>query len=366
MAGLADTTAALKRLRKGLGGGAFRPPVGRLNEVADFGSNPGALRMLTFAPATAPKPALVVVLHGCTQTAEGYQHGAGWATLAERYGFVLLCPEQSPANNPNRCFNWFEPGDIRRGQGEVASIHQMIETAARLYDVDRSRIFVTGLSAGGAMTSAMLATYPETFAAGAIIAGLPYGGADNVQQAFACMMQTPLRPAAEWGERVRAASPHSGPWPRVAVWHGEADSTVSYANAGEIIKQWRDVHDIASVKPNRSAFAHGFRREAWLDDAGAPVVESFSIPGMGHGTPISARGDEGCGAVGPFLLEVGVSSSFEIAKDWGLIHDHPNMAAAATRAPGPEQAHAAGRRHRGLIDIEAIIKKALGAAGLLK
>lgn len=357
MAGLADTTAALKRFSKGFGSPTFQPPVGRLSEVADFGSNPGALRMLTFTPATGPKPALVVVLHGCTQTAEGYQHGAGWATLAERYGFVLLCPEQSVANNANRCFNWFETGDTHRGEGEVASIHQMIETAARLYDIDRGRIFITGLSAGGAMTSAMLATYPETFAAGAIIAGLPYGGAGNVQEAFACMMQTPLRPARDWGDRVRAASSHRGPWPRVAVWHGEADSTVNYANAGEIIKQWRDVHGVASAKPNRSAFHNGHRREAWLDAAGEAVVESFSIPGMGHGTPISEHGGEACGAVGAFLLAVGISSSFEIAKGWGLIHDHP----AKVQASQPS-----GGLRRGPIDIEAIIKKALGAAGLLK
>jgi poly(hydroxyalkanoate) depolymerase family esterase len=154
----------------------------RLQPVSDFGSNPGNLRMFTYSPSQyAPSPVLVVVLHGCTQTAAGYDYGAGWSTLADRYGFALLLPEQQPSNNSNGCFNWFLPGDTRRGGGEALSIRQMIETIVIDKKIDRRRVFITGLSAGGAMTSVMLACYPEVFAAGAIIAGLPYGAAGNVQ-----------------------------------------------------------------------------------------------------------------------------------------------------------------------------------------
>ena len=86
----------------------------RLREVHGFGSNPGALRMFTYLPAgLADQSALVVVLHGCAQTAASYEYGAGWSTLAERYGFALLVPEQQRANNPNGCFNWFQPGDAQ-------------------------------------------------------------------------------------------------------------------------------------------------------------------------------------------------------------------------------------------------------------
>src|SRR5690349_17222082 len=130
----------------------------RLREVRDFGSNPGNLRMFGYRPSTlADNPALVVVLHGCTQTAAGYDLGAGWSTLADRYGFALLLPEQRRSNNPNGCFNWFQPGHSRRGQGEPLSIRQMIEKSVLDYGIDRRRIFVTGLSAGGAMASIMLA-----------------------------------------------------------------------------------------------------------------------------------------------------------------------------------------------------------------
>jgi poly(hydroxyalkanoate) depolymerase family esterase len=144
----------------------FDPVFDRLTEVTGFGSNPGALRMFEYVP-TDPEPALVVVLHGCTQTAASYDFGAGWPTLADRHGFVLLLPEQQPANNAKNCFNWFLAGDIERGRGEAMSIRQMGEKMIVDHGIDRRRVFVTGLSAGGAMTSVMLATYPDVFAAGA-------------------------------------------------------------------------------------------------------------------------------------------------------------------------------------------------------
>ncbi|MDQ4061867.1 MAG: PHB depolymerase family esterase, partial [Pseudomonadota bacterium] len=184
-------------------------PAGRLAEVTGFGSNPGNLRMLAYVPEDLPASApLVVVLHGCTQTAGGYDLGAGWSTLADRYGFALLLPEQQRANNPQGCFNWFQPGHIARGRGEALSIRQMVEHMLREHSLDRRRVFVTGLSAGGAMTGVMLATYPEVFAGGAIIAGLPYGSATSVPEAFESMFQGRTHSEREWGDLVRGASSH--------------------------------------------------------------------------------------------------------------------------------------------------------------
>jgi poly(3-hydroxybutyrate) depolymerase len=98
----------------------------RLREIPTFGSNPGALRMFTYLPPhVSAEAALVVVLHGCTQTAASYDLGAGWSTLADRYGFALLLPEQQRSNNLNGCFNWFQTGDIKREHGEALSIRQM-------------------------------------------------------------------------------------------------------------------------------------------------------------------------------------------------------------------------------------------------
>jgi poly(hydroxyalkanoate) depolymerase family esterase len=373
----------------------------QLEEIQAFGSNPGALRMFAHVPLRVSKQrALVVVLHGCSQSAADYDLGAGWSTLADRFGFCLLLPEQQASNNPNRCFNWFQPGDSERGSGEAQSIRQMIDRMVSDHDIDPRRIFVTGLSAGGAMTSVMLAAYPELFAGGAIVAGLPYGAANNVQQAFETMFQSPPRAARAWGDLVRAASRHDGPWPRVSVWHGGVDATVIPSNAGEIIKQWTDVHDLP-VTPSARAIVDGYPRQVWLNASGEEVIESYTITNMAHGTPLATgAADHECGAAGPFLLEVGISSSYHIAKFFGLTtagarttsaERDIGMAGAAsqsqTRRPepalrvhvldgevlGPEDAaepddmrSGRGQFQPPQFDVGAVINKALKAAGLMK
>jgi feruloyl esterase len=364
----------------------------RLTEIVGFGSNPGNLRMLTYVPeAVSSSPALVVVLHGCTQTAAGYDHGSGWSSLADRYGFVVLYAEQQEANNPNRCFNWFQAGDIERDKGEAHSIRQMMEHAIRQHDVDRARVFVTGLSAGGAMTATMLATYPDVFAAGAIIAGLPYHCATSVPGAFECMFQGQTRSAQEWGGLVRNASSHQGPWPKVSVWHGSADTTVKPMNAGEIIKQWTDVHGL-KPNPSFSETVDGYPRRVWTNASGDDVIEEYVITGMAHGTPLAVGSDENSyGAAGPFLLDVGISSSYRIAKFWGLTEQAEDIARVRTTSeparhspppmvidnqPAPDEWAARGatrkprqdKPYQGAphMDVGSVITKALRAAGLMK
>ena len=337
----------------------------RLAVTAAFGANPGNLRMLSYAPGgLAPGAPLVVVLHGCTQDAEGYAAGAGWIDLADRYGFALVVPDQQAANNPNRCFNWFQPDDAGRGRGEAASIRAMIEAAVVAHRCDRSRVFVTGLSAGGAMASAMLAAYPEVFAGGGVIAGLPYGAAGSMQEAFGAMMQGRRRTPEAWGAAVRAASAHKGPWPRVSIWQGDADATVNPANADSIAQQWAEVHGLAAG-PTRTELHGARRRDVWLSAAGEPRVEVNTLAGLGHGTPISARGPEGWGAPGPFVVEAGVSSSLELLRFWGLAPAAAQGPAAATPPPRAEPPKPRSADRHG-IDVQAVISKALAAAGLLK
>lgn len=369
-------------------GGAERSSASHLTELTGFGSNPGALRMFTYVPKNiAPAPALVVVLHGCTQTAASYDLGAGWSMLAERYGFVLLLPEQTPANNPKTCFNWFLPADTARDRGEALSIRQMIEKTIGAHGIDRARVFITGLSAGGAMAAAMLAVYPDVFAAGAIIAGLPYGSAGNVQEAFESMFQGRPRSAKEWGDKVRRASAHRGPWPRVSVWHGDLDATVKPMNAEGLIRQWSDVHGIDAAPAEDEV--DGYPRKVWRRD-GVDVIESYTITGMAHGTPL-ATGTHG-GVAGPFLLEVGISSSYHIAKFFGLTGEahvsvgvsEPTTVRETNRAPlVPDEVEFIpderveildaktdepkfDAKREGAIDVMAIITKALTSAGLMK
>jgi poly(hydroxyalkanoate) depolymerase family esterase len=312
-----------------------------LVETSGFGSNPGGLRMFSFAPASLqPEPALVVVLHGCGQTAAGYDLGAGWSTLAKRYGFALLMPEQQASNNANGCFNWFNPEDTARDSGEACSIRQMIARMVGDYKINQRRVFVTGLSAGGAMTSVMLAAYPEVFAGGAIIAGLPYGVASNVREALNGMFQSPSRPPGELGDLVRSASNHQGPWPKVSVWHGSADRTVNPANANEIVKQWLDVHDLPSA-PMSEATVDGYPHQVWWNADGETVVESYTITDMAHGTPLgTAENDERYGAQGAFLIEAGISSSYHIANFFGLT-EWIRAPKVASKAPSKEASKAA-------------------------
>lgn len=315
MARLGDTVADL--LARARSSAAASAPA--LTSIADFGLNPGELRMRLHAPkGLAAKSPLVVVLHGCAQTADDYAAGAGWVELADRNGFAVLCPEQTRANNANLCFNWFEHGDTTRGGGEAASIAQMTRRAVADFDLDPDRVFVTGLSAGGAMAAVMLATYPELFAAGAVIAGLPYGSARGVGQAMAAMRRVPELPARAWGDKVRAASPSPARWPRVSVWAGDADTTVTPAAAQALVLQWCDVH---GCPPHGSGpAAPGGRRthQTWRGPDGGVAVELHRVSELGHGTPISTVGVDGCGAPGPWLLDVGVSSSLEIARSWGI------------------------------------------------
>jgi hypothetical protein len=194
----------------------------------------------------------------------------------------------------------------------------MIARMVSEHKIDPHRIFITGLSAGGAMTSVMLAAYPEVFAAGAMIAGLPYGVASNVREALNGMFQSPARPASELGEMVRKASKHRGPWPKISVWHGSADRTVNPANADQIVKQWLDVHQLPSA-PMSEGTVDGYPHQVWWNSDGETIVESYTITDMAHGTPIgTAENDQRYGVRGAFLIEAGISSSYHIAKFFGL------------------------------------------------
>jgi poly(hydroxyalkanoate) depolymerase family esterase len=289
-----------------------------LMEMSSFGSNPGALRAWTYVPVGLPASApLVVILHGAMQTAAEYDRGSGWSRLADRCGFALLYPEQTRANNAMRCFNWYEAADNARGKGEAFSICAMIEAVVRREGLDRARVFVTGLSSGGAMAAVMMAAYPEMFAGGAIIAGLAYGSARGVLQAMDRMNGLGGPKAADLEAAFRAASKHDGPWPVLSIWHGGADRTVHVSNVEAIAGQWRGLHALAA-EDARQDVVDGHPRLTWTDAGGRAVLEIFEISGMGHGTPLATSGADGFGVRGSHMLEVEISSTLNIARFWLL------------------------------------------------
>jgi poly(hydroxyalkanoate) depolymerase family esterase len=316
MRSISDTIARLNAARGRLHSLGVPGQPSRLSYLGEFGSNPGALRACSYVPERLPEGApLVVVLHGCTQTAAAYDHGSGWSQLADRHGFALLYPEQQRANNPNLCFNWFVPDDIRRDSGEALSIAQTVRKMVEIHGLDRRRVFVTGLSAGGAMTSVMLATYPDLFAGGAIVAGLPYGCATSMPEAFDRMRGHGLPAGHRLEALVRGASRHEGPWPTLSIWHGTADKTVAPANMEALIAQWRGMHKLQNVSPERNTLGlHS--QSVWRDEAGVAKIEAFSVAGMGHGTPLNSEDD--IGTPGAFMLDARISSTRHIARFWQL------------------------------------------------
>lgn len=342
MARTAKARLSPNRRKAASPGSPAAPALGEVKR-AGIGPNPGNLAMRLFVPEGLPAGApLVVVLHGCTQTAADYAAGAGWLTLAQRHGFAVLCPEQKRVNNPNLCFNWFQPGDTARALGEAASIHGMVQWALKAHGLDPKQVFVTGLSAGGAMTAVMLATYPEVFAAGAVIAGLAYGAAASIPEAFSAMKLAPAKPGPSWGDKVREAAPDAGVWPTISIWHGTTDTTVRPAAGEELLRQWIDVHGVAD-EPQTVTTADGRSFEVWKTSGGRTVVEMHRIIGMAHGAPLQTGGADGSGVEGPFLLEVGISSSLEVAQTWGIAPAEPgalkgDLAAADPVAESPAAA----------------------------
>ena len=260
-------------------------------EVTEFGSNPGRLAMFVRVPHDAPPPngPLVVLLHGCGQSAAGFAQITGWTERADELRIPLILPEQSGDNNHGRCFNWFRPAHARRGLGEALSIRQMVAAATRRFGSDPNRVFIAGLSAGGAMTAALLAAYPDVFTAGAVVAGVPVGAASSTSEALARMAEAgPARPPAAWAEQVRRAAPvgHAGPWPRLSIWHGDRDRVVDPMNATLLTTQWTALHGLA-VTSGASAHHSGAWHESW-GPRQSPAVERWSVAGLAHDWPRDA------------------------------------------------------------------------------
>ena len=281
-----------------------------LTAVTNFGSNPGALDMFEHVPANLPAGSpLVVVLHGCTQQATSME-AAGWNALADEHDFAVVYAQQRGANNQLNCFSWYEAGDIARGAGEAESIAQMVDTAIAKHGVSRDRIYVTGVSAGGAFSAVLLATYPDRFRAGSIIAGLPYKA----------MLDGQSKTPEEWGGYVRAAYAHDGTYPRVQIWHGSQDYTVPASNATELVKQWTNVWGTDQTA-DATETIHTTKRTRYMAGATLAVELNF-VEGMGHAIPI---GDDAMGTcpakAGAFYSDVKICSTLRAAQFFGLLGD---------------------------------------------
>ncbi|MBF0410488.1 MAG: PHB depolymerase family esterase [Candidatus Riflebacteria bacterium] len=292
-----------------------------LVRVKDFGDNPGNLEMYKFIPVPEPKNApLIVVLHGTTQNSHGYACISEWNKLAQRYGLILLYPEQRKRNNPYKAFSWFSSSNCQRFRGESGSVMQMIDKMKSDHLIDSKKVFVTGLSSGGCFTAALCAVYPDIFAGGAIIAGIPFGAATNPIEGFNAMLFGVTRDPEEWAKIAKNEYPeYCGKYPKMIVLHGNKDCVVDFGNMREIMKQFTALHNTDSV-PDVTGELKGHPHNIYKNSSGESVVETIEILNMGHGIAIDPgdAADQG-GNSGAFAISANLYSSYYFLKLWGLI-----------------------------------------------
>ncbi|MEV7870869.1 PHB depolymerase family esterase [Streptomyces sp. NPDC088124] len=267
---------------------AAAPAAAALTEVTNFGSNPSNLQMYLYVPDTvAARPAVLVAVHYCGGSGPAFHSGTEFASLADRYGFIVVYPSVTRAS---KCFDVSSPQALRRGGGsDPVGIRSMVDWATRTYGADTSRVYVTGASSGAMMTNVLLGDYPDVFAAGAAFMGVPFGcfaTTDGSEWNSACANGTVSRTPAAWGDLVRAAHPgYSGPRPRMQLWHGTEDAILRYPNFGEEIKQWTNVHGLSQTPATTDSPQSGWTRTRYGSSGGQAAVEAISLQGVGHSLP---------------------------------------------------------------------------------
>ena len=298
---------------------------------------PGSFTRVAFAPSGAPQPLpqhhhyhlyvppgasagapmpLVLMLHGCTQNPVDFAAGTGMNTAAAPAHALVLYPEQPHSANPNGCWNWFRPEDQRRGRGEPALLVAMVRDVMARHCVDPRRVYVAGLSAGGAMAALLAREYPDVFAAVGVHSGLRAGAAHNVMGALSAM-KTGAKPDLR-GTPVAAPDQAATP---VIVFHGDADSTVSARNGEQVVEAAvgavpggaAAVH--AASQQGRSAsgqrYTRTVHRHTATGDAGPVIAEHWLLHGAGHawagghaqGSHTDPRGVDATGEMLRFFLQ---------------------------------------------------------------
>jgi poly(hydroxyalkanoate) depolymerase family esterase len=212
---------------------------------------------------------LVVMLHGCTQDPDDFAAGTRMNEAAQQRGHFVLYPAQAQSANPSRCWNWFKHNHQGRGRGEPALLAAMVAEVVAEHAIDASRVYVAGLSAGGAMAAILGDAYPDVFAAVGVHSGLPTGSATDVNSAFAAMQ----------GGGSVAGSPT--PRPPTIVFHGDQDSTVHPVN-GERVATAHGPQDEPQTERVQGDNGRAYTQHTWRDTQGRVVAEHWVVHGSGH------------------------------------------------------------------------------------
>ena len=279
-----------------------------------FGDNPGELSASYFQPQMKKAPqAIVVLLHGCTQNAEKFAKDTGFIDLAQQYNFVLLLPQQNQTNNIKSCFNWFSVADNARDSGELLSIKNMLLTLQQQFSIKNN--YIAGFSAGGAMTAALLAHYPELFNGGAVVGGIPYPCADGLIKAIACMRNGPAQSIKELTEHVKKEQLNTiVKWPNLLVITGSQDKIVNPKNSHYLAKQWLDLKGLS--KPSKHQ-KENITTTQWRNNQQKLQVELIEIANMGHAFSVNPNLKNG-GKEAKFINKSDISSAIASVNFWNI------------------------------------------------
>ena len=298
-----DVTENIRRAfaAGGLAGAAPQPDREGALEVAagsfeahGFNNDAGSRTYkLYIPPGTTDVPrAVVVMLHGCTQSADDFAAGTQMNRLADEQGFLVVYPEQASQANASKCWNWFKPQDQMRGTGEPSLIAGIVREVVKKHQADPRRIYVAGLSAGAAMAVVMGETYPDLFAGVGAHSGLAYGSAHDIPSAMAAMKggrsgMPNLKHLPGAAAAPRRKAEQAVP---LIVFHGDRDHTVQQTNGAHLVQQARDAHSAqagesqlqASTEPGVAPEGQGFSRTVYEDKQGQVRIESWTLHGAGH------------------------------------------------------------------------------------
>jgi poly(hydroxyalkanoate) depolymerase family esterase len=253
---------------------------------------------------------LVVMLHGCTQSPDDFAAGTRMNVIAEEQTCLVAYPAQRSDANPSKCWNWFRPTDQRRGEGEPSLVAGITRQLMRDYSVDPQRVYICGLSAGGAAAAVMGATYPDLYAAIGVHSGLPCGAANDLSSAFVAMRQGDMATVSGSGDMLVILE--DGPAVPTIVFHGDRDTTVHPRNGDHVIaRSMRTTNRQKKVHHGRVPGGHAYTRTIHTDARGRAMLEHWNIHGAGHawsgGSPAGSytdpRGPDAAREMLRFFLE---------------------------------------------------------------
>jgi acetylxylan esterase len=266
-----------------------------LQEVTDFGPNPTGLGMYLYVPARVqPHPAVVVAIHYCTGSGPAMFTGTRYAALADRYGFLVVYPS---ATREGHCFDVSSPAALSHyGNSDPLGIVSMVRYVEQHQNANPHRVFATGISSGAMMTNVLAADYPDVFAAGSVMSGVPatcFATTDGSGWNSDCANGRIIKTPGEWGDAARAAFPgYRGPRPRMQLWHGTADTTLYYPNFIEETKQWTDVLHTGQT-PRRVDYPKpSWTHSIYTDRFGRVLVDTYSVENGTHNVAFDEPGTD--------------------------------------------------------------------------